>query len=34
MKKKMIPVILLIAAVLTGGILLSLSGKDAVSVYA
>jgi len=34
MKKKMIPAILLIAAVLTGGILLSLNGKDAVSVYA
>ena len=34
MKKKLIPAIILIAAVLTGGILLSLNGKDAVSVYA
>ncbi|MCL1810204.1 MAG: HlyD family efflux transporter periplasmic adaptor subunit [Clostridiales bacterium] len=34
MKNKMIPTILLIAAVLTGGVLLSLDGKDAVSVYA
>jgi len=34
MKKKMIPAAILIVAVLTGGILLSMNGKDALSVYA